>query len=220
MTSVETRPPIDLVTVQQFVGEDAAEELEDALERLPNGAPVFAWLGDLRIEGDVSSKELLARCPGFEAPAGKPPDSNFTVFIRGNLEISGALKVEQYHDVYVRGDVRARTILSHTGNLLATGQVKADEIIAFESNEEGGLLHGASCEVPLLCHFGSGDWAVSNEKGKTIHGEDWSDPEFVALLEIFARLGVKSAPQYAFSGMREVVTSGRARELLRALGSE
>ena len=215
--AIEIRAPLDLAMVTGFVGEDAAEEL--ALERLPNGSPVFAWLDDLRIEGDISSKELIAKCPGFAAPTGEQPwDNYFTIFIRGNVEITGVLEMDQYYDVYVRGDLRARSILSHTGNLLATGTVTADEVMAFECNEEGGLLHGSSCDVPLLCHFGGGDWVVENQKGKTIHGEDWDDPDFVALRGVLKDLGVPSAAQHAFRGVRELVTSGRTPELLRALG--
>ena len=217
--AIEIREPLDLPMVQVFVGEEAADGLDDALEKLPNGATVFAWLDDLRIEGDISSKELLARCPGFVAPTGEQPwDNYFTIFVRGNVEITGVLEVNQYYDVYVRGNVRARSILSHTGNLLATGSVTADEVMAFECNEEGGLLHGASCDVPVLCHFGGGDWVVDNQNGKTIHGEVWDDPDFVALLEVLKGLGVGSTPRDAFRGVRELVRSGRINELLRALG--
>ena len=108
--AIEIREPLDLPMVQGFVGEEAADGLDDALEKLPNGATVFAWLDDLRIEGDISSKELLARCPGFVAPTGEQPwDNYFTIFVRGNVEITGVLEVNQYYDVYVRGNVRARS---------------------------------------------------------------------------------------------------------------
>jgi len=218
---IEKRDPLDLSMIRGFVGDDAAEVLDDALELLLNGAPLFTCMGDLRIEGDVSSKDLLAHCgAGFEAPAGKPPESNFTVFVRGSLEVTGVLKVLQYHDVYLRDSLRARSILSHTGNLVVKGPIVADDVVAFTCNEEGGLLHAASCDVPLLCHLGDGgDWAVANATGKkTIHGADFSDPDFEALLEALARLGVKALPQYAFSGVRDLVAAGRSAELLQALG--
>ncbi|HPH68128.1 MAG TPA: hypothetical protein PLF40_20365, partial [Kofleriaceae bacterium] len=111
--SIEVREPLNLSMVQGFVGEEAAEAFDDALEKLPNGSVVFAWLDDLRIEGDISSKELLAQCPGFVEPSGEQPwDKYFTIFVRGNLEVTGVLKMNQYYDVYVRGNLRARSIVS------------------------------------------------------------------------------------------------------------
>lgn len=41
--AIETRDALDLSMVQGFVGEEAAKELDDALEKLPKGAAVFAW---------------------------------------------------------------------------------------------------------------------------------------------------------------------------------
>lgn len=199
------------------MGEDAAESLDDAIDGLLHGTPVFEWPADLTIEGDVSSNALLTHLPGFEAPAGtRPPDTNFTIFIRGNLTVSGVLKVVQYHDLYVLGDVHARSISSHTGNLVVSGRITADEVIAFECNEEGGLLHGASCVAPLLCRFsddgGGPEWAVENEGPM----EHWQRTAGFEVLEVaLAGLGVEAS----FGGLRELVYAGRAAELLRALGA-
>jgi hypothetical protein len=147
---------------------------------------------------------------------GRPPDTNYTIFVRGNLEVTGVLSITQYHDVYVRGDVRAKSILSHTGNLIAAGRIDVENVIAFECNEEGGLLYGASCHAPLLCHLGGGDWAVKNT-GKTVHGESYQDPEFVALLKALAGLGVEAMHYKAYPGVRSLVAGGRAGALLDAL---
>ena len=216
-TEVAKRGPLRLAEIVEFVGEEAAESLDDALDALLHGTPVFEWEGDLRVEGDVASNTLLARLPGFEPPAGtRPPDTNFTVFIRGNLEISGVLKVVQYHDLYVMGDVHARSVSSHTGNLVVSGRITADEVIAFECNEEGGLLHGGSCRAPLLCRFsddgGGPEWAFENA-GPVEHWQ--RTPGFEVLEAALAGLGVEQS----FRGLRELVYAGRAAELLRALGA-
>ena len=211
------RGPLELDEIVEIVGEDAAENLEDELDALLREAPVFEWSGDLRIEGDVTSNELFAQLAGFEAPEGATAyDRSFGVLVRGNLEVSGVLSVAQYHDVFVVGDVQARSISSHTGNLVVSGRITADEVIAFECNEEGGLLHGASCGVPLLCRF-SGDgggpqWAVENE-GPIEHWQ--RTPGFEELTAALAGLGVEAS----FSGLRELVCAGRAPELLAALGA-
>lgn len=217
-TPIEERPPLTDVAIRGFIGDDAAETLDDALDGLLNGAPVFTYMGDLRIEGDIKSSQLLAGRPGFQPPVGdgRPPDTTYSIFVRGNLEVAGVLSIDQYHDVYVRGDLRAKSILSHTGNLIAAGRIDVDDVIAFECNEEGGLLHGASCHVPLLCHFGGGDWAVTNT-GTTVHGEDYQDPEFVALLKALETLGVEAMAHKAFSGVRSLVAGGRVGALLDAL---
>lgn len=213
---LEIRPPLDRSAIQAFVGDEAAEALDDALDGLINNVAVFTHMGDLRIDGDVSTNDLLAQCPGFVAPTGENPwDRHFTIFIRGRLEVGGVLRVAQYFDLYVRDDLRARSILGHTGNLIVKGAVTADEIIAFRCTEEGGLFHGASCDVPLLCQLGGGDWSVTNSTGRTIHGEDFSDRDFIALREALGQLGQGTGPQDAYAGIRDLVTSNRAAELLR-----
>lgn len=122
----------------------------------------------------------------------------------------------QYHDVYVEGDVHARSILCHSGTLVATGQIKATDVIAFEVNEEGGVLHGAGCKASLLCRFGSGgpEWAVSNQDKKAEIREISDAPELKALKKVLQGLRVSRDWQ----GVRELVTAGRSAELLRALG--
>jgi hypothetical protein len=215
--AVAQMAPLDLELMQELVGEQAAESLESALEGLASGAPLFVWPGDLHVEGNVSSRELLAHRAEFEAPLGQTAsDRAFTIFIQGNLDVSGVLRIDQYHDVFVQRDVRARSIVGHTGNLVAGGQVSATEIVAFECNEEGGFLHAASCDVPLLCRFGQGgwEWAVSNF-GKAEIWEIPGDAEFVALRDALTRLGVETT----WRGVNEIVASGRSTELLGMLNA-
>ena len=214
---VQEMEPLDLELLRQFVGETAAETLEEVLEALvENGAPLFVWPGDLRVEENTSSAQLLAGRTGFEAPHGDYADARaFTIFINGDLDVTGVLRVDQYHNLYVKGNLRARSIVSHTGNLLVKGQIVADEIVAFDCNEEGGFLHGASCDVPLLCRFGDSYWywAVSNAVGKKELWENNDDPEFAALVRALESNGVEPT----WFGLVEIVTSGRTAELLSSL---
>lgn len=216
--NVRERAPLRFAEIRELIGEDAAETLDSALDGLLHASPVFEWPEDLKIDGDTSSRALLAHLPGFEAPPGAhPPDTNYTIVVRGNLTISGTLEVVQYHDLYVLNDLHARSISSHTGNLVVAGRITASEVIAFECNEEGGVLHGASCTVPLLCRFsddgGGPEWAVENE-GPMEHWE--RTPGFEALEGALARLGVDAS----FRGLRDLVRSGRATELLEALAGK
>lgn len=212
--TVDEMEPLDVELLQQFVG-DAADSLESALDGLANGAPLFVWPGNLRFDGNVSSQDLLAQCPGFEPPVGHTASERaFTMFIRGTVEVAGVLEIAQYHDVFVQRDVRAGSIVGHTGNLVVRGNLSAREVIAFECNEEGGFLHAASCEAPLLCRFGRGgwEWAVSNRSGQEIW-EISEDPDCVRLRAALAQLGVDQS----LRGIRDVLASGRAAELLGAL---
>lgn len=214
--AVDEMEPLDLELLQEFVGEEAAESLEAALEGLENGARLFIYPGDLVVDGDVSSKQLLAGCEGFEEPEGATAsDRAFTIFVRGNLTVSGVLHVAQYHDLYVQRDARVGSVLSHTGNLVVRGKLEATGVIAVECNEEGGFLHAASCDAPLLCRFGQGgwDWAVSNRAGRTEVWEIPGDPNFVALGKALSQLGAEAT----FDGVRQLVVAGRTAELLRGV---
>ncbi len=217
--TIEVRSPLTREAVEGFIGEDAAERLDDELDVVINGLPVFTCMGDLHLSGDVDSSDLLVGCPDFERPQGQRfVERAFTVFVRGDLTIDGTLKVSQYHDVYVRGDLRARNVLSHSGNLVVKGTITTDDVVAFETNEEGGLLHGDSCSASLLLHLGSMDWAVE-ASGRVIDGAVWSDADYVSLLSTLERLGVEAKPGKAYAGVSALVAAGRARELVDAVAA-
>jgi photosystem II stability/assembly factor-like uncharacterized protein len=120
----------------ELINFDFEEGLDEPDALMGNVWPAVVIGGDLVIDGDVCSKDLAAGLEGF---TGKYTNGHL-VIVLGNLQVRGNLEVEQYFDLIVAGDVDVHSYRSHSANFVATGQLRARDIICTEANEEGGVF--------------------------------------------------------------------------------
>ncbi|MFK8001541.1 MAG: hypothetical protein AB8H86_18240 [Polyangiales bacterium] len=155
-----------------LIGLDFEEELTTPDALIGTLWPAVIIGGDLLIEGDVSSKALPA---GLEGYTRKDSAGHF-IIVLGNLVVRGNLEVEQYFDLIVAGDVDAYSYRSHSANFVATGELRARDIICTEANEEGGIFQPRKARAPAWVRVGYYYDDRVDFEGLEIHGEEFDGP--------------------------------------------
>lgn len=201
-----------------LIGLDFEEELStpDALTGTLWPAVIIG--GDLCVEGDVSSRALPAGLEGFTR---KDSEGHF-IIVLGNLVVRGNLEVEQYFDLIVAGDVDAHSYRSHSGNFVATGELRARDIICTEANEEGGIFQPRKARAPAWVRVGNYYDDRVDFEGLAIHGEEFDGPHRErARHAAFAALGKPRAEDDdLWQPLESCIQEGKATRFLEAYEKE
>jgi len=137
--------------VSQLISVDLEEALgDDAMAILGYCSRGLILGGDVHVEGDVSSADLPTVFPGFEGEG----DGRYFVVVTGDLRVSGSLRIRQYNDLFVAGDVVASSIHACSANAVVKGPVSARDIVCLEDSDEGGVFFAERFITPLLVRIG------------------------------------------------------------------
>jgi hypothetical protein len=209
--------------------EAEAEELEAYIPD-PYGMRGVVIASDLTIEGDTTTMEIAkgnwnqsnamtgqvgaAHSAYVEALAEDGYDGlheDFVLVVLGDLKVTGTLNITQYRPLYVLGEVHAKNILGHTGNVVAKGAIHAAELIVWNTNSEGGLIWSPAIQNPVMVEteYPRGvRW--QNEKDETQHEEDLT-PMAEVLSQI---LGKTVTPRDVYFAIAEAINDGRGGEVI------
>jgi hypothetical protein len=75
------------------------------------------------------------------------------VLILGSLTVTGRLKLEQRHDLFVKQGIVAQSIRGASANLVVGGSVNASDLFCVDMSESGALYVGQGTTTPLYVHF-------------------------------------------------------------------
>jgi antitoxin component YwqK of YwqJK toxin-antitoxin module len=115
--------------------------------------PLVFLRGDIQVDGDTTSHELVTKLPDFELDA-----EEFGIVVVGDLAVSGHLDLDELSPLFVTGNVKASSITNSYGSLIVSGSIAA-QFVFVNSADEGGLLHAETCATPLMISAGGAtDW--------------------------------------------------------------
>ena len=204
--------------VSKFLEIDVDERLGDDADHLGYVGRGVVIAGDVHIDGDVSSEQLPIGRTGF-ADRANSDDKHYFVVILGDLTVTGHLKVEQYYDLFVTGQVRARSIEHHSANLVVKGKLVATDLILTCENEEGGILNTSSLFTPLWVTVGDGevlnDLAPTEGRFASSIIDDHAAALMAAATEVSGEV-VDSRGYELYSAIQRCITEGKAAAFVAA----
>jgi hypothetical protein len=209
--------------------EEQAEELEEYVSDI-GSMPGVVIAGDLVIDEDATTVALAKGQIGttsaqadqvakaheeymraMEMDGYDGQHEPYVTVVLGNVTIAGALEVVQYRPLYVTGNLRAKSVRGHTGNLVVLETLHASEMVVCSGNEEGGLVWSPKIETPLSVD--TGDHAGVSWR---VDGQTQFDRDLALLIDVLSdRLAqtVQEGDIMLYTALTTAIESGRAGEI-------
>lgn len=139
--------PYSMLEIPKLLDLDFNDLFEDDAQMVTGVCwPVLVIEGDVHLKGLVRSEDIVEH---LQTPHPEL-DKGHVVVILGNLTVDGALVVEQYYDLMVKGAVEAHSLSGGSANFVATGPVDIATLIHWRETEEGGLIWGDPLNAQLF----------------------------------------------------------------------
>ena len=215
------------VAVLLALEEEQAEELEEYVRDIGR-MPGVVIAGDLALDGDTTTvalargelglpsakaeqvanaHERYIRAMEMEGYDGHHDD--YIVVVLGDVNVVGDLEVVQYRPLYVAGDLYAKSVRGHTGNVVVRGALRVSEIVVWKTSEEGGLVWSPTIETPVMVEAGFPEgvwWQVDGQSG--------FDQDLAHLTEVSSDLLAQTVERDdVYVWLSEAIERGRGGEI-------
>ena len=221
------RDGVGLETLAELVGFDLEElsdnDLEGPLEEAWGGVIIG---GDLTLRGNTTSGALpqaLADFTGFpESEEGYFPV--YFIVVLGNLFVEGNLQVEQYRDLYVKGNVEVGSFASHSANFVCMGTLTARTLICTNPTDEGGLFRPSEVAAPAWISTGDPNYTIFEDvelqSGEHVDASDETVRARASAAASRALEEPESESQSLFRAIVGCMRAGKGAAFLEAYRSE